>query len=61
MKAYVGIFKQRGQIVYEDEAEEYVKQRGYHGDMKVIIPWFFSGDWIEKESPDGEVIRDSLF
>ena len=59
MKVYVGIFPERGQIVYEDEAEEYVKSRGYWGDMDVVIPWFFSGNWIEKESLEIED-RDSL-
>ena len=61
MKVYVGIFKEDGQIVFEDEAEEYVKKRGYFGDMNVVIPWFFSGNWIEKESPDVFDPRDSLF
>ena len=51
MKVYVGIFPERGHIVYEDEAEDFVKSRGYYGDMDVIIPWFFSGNWIEKEDP----------
>ena len=60
MKVYVGIFKERGQIVFEDEAKEYVEKRGLRGDMDVIIPWFFSVNWIEKESPDEECGRDSL-
>ena len=51
MKVYIGIFKEAGQVVFESEAEEYVKSRGFWGDMSVVIPWFFSGNWVEKESP----------
>lgn len=58
--AYIGIGPEEGTIVEEDEAYEYALERSLHGtpqdrqDFKeLLIEWFYSGNWIRKESHGG--------
>ena len=55
MVVYVGICTERGICVEEENALPFIRSRGFDGDPNVLIPWFFSGNWVKKE------IRDSRF
>ncbi|MEG2377525.1 MAG: hypothetical protein RSC43_04110 [Clostridia bacterium] len=48
-KAYKGILCERGNTVLRKDAYEFVRARGYFGAPEVLIPWFFSGNWIEDD------------
>lgn len=61
-----------GEVIFDDEAEEYVKERlgleikpmGRFGNItqeqtefiSEFVSWYFSGDWIEEEIEKNDVI-----
>ena len=47
----VGIFKEKGIVVDEENAFRYALERIAHGtaeDQKEFVEWFYSGNWIEE-------------
>ncbi len=59
MIVYIGICSERGRLVCESDAAAFVQDRGVMGDPAVIIPWFFSGNWVKKEIRD-PALQESL-
>jgi len=58
---YVGICTEQGNLVHESDAAEYVKARGYIGNPEVVVPWFFSGNWIkEEEDPRARALPEDF-
>ncbi len=55
MVIYIGICAERGSCVEEDNALEFINNRGLQGDPNVLIPWFFSGNWVKKEIKDSHI------
>lgn len=49
MIIYVGICIERGVHVKEGQEISFLRERGFHGDPEILIPWFFSGNWVKKE------------
>ena len=52
MAYYLGICKEIGNVVREEDAAQYVRKRGYIGNPEITIPWFFSGNWVKIDNPD---------
>ena len=52
MAYYLGICKEIGNVVREEDAMQYVRKRGYMGKPEIVIPWFFSGNWVKIDNPN---------
>ena len=54
--AYIGIRSEKDTVVEDDQAYEYALERCLHGTEedqkefhKMLVEWFYSGDWIHEE------------
>ena len=58
-KVYIGIGPEAGEKVEEEEAYDYALDRCLHGEQQdqqefkeMLVEWFYSGNWLEKEQEE---------
>ena len=54
--SYIGIRSERDAVIEDDQAYEYALERCLHGTVedqeefqKMLVEWFYSGDWLHEE------------
>lgn len=50
---YVGICKERGIIVVDENAFRYALERIVHGtpeEQQEFVAWFYSGNWVKEDN-----------
>ena len=67
---YIGIRSEKDTVIEDDQAYEYALERCLHGTEedqkefhKMLVEWFYSGDWLHEEDEFKELIsfgRDYL-
>ena len=60
---YIGIRSEKDTVVEDNQAYEYALERCLHGTVedqeefqKMLVEWFYSGDWIYEEDEFKELI-----
>lgn len=60
---YIGIRSEKDTVVEDNQAYEYALERCLHGTeedqkefQKMLVEWFYSGDWIYEEDEFKELI-----
>lgn len=61
--SYIGIRSEKDTVIEDDQAYEYALERCLHGTeedqaefRKMLVEWFYSGDWIYEEDEFKELI-----
>ena len=61
--AYIGIRSEKDTVVEDNLAYEYALERCLHGTVedqeefqKMLVEWFYSGDWLHEEDEFKELI-----
>lgn len=61
--SYIGIRSEKDTVIEDDQAYEYALERCLHGTVedqeefqKMLVEWFYSGDWIYEEDEFKELI-----
>lgn len=61
--SYIGIRSEKDTVIEDDQAYEYALERCLHGTVedreefqKMLVEWFYSGDWLHEEDEFKELI-----
>lgn len=61
--SYIGIRSEKDTVIEDDQAYEYALERCLHGTeedqeefQKMLVEWFYSGDWLHEEDEFKELI-----